>query len=598
MKLNLPSFFSKGLGSRVGLDVGSHSIKVVELMPRSDGFEIVHYAVHEIPKEENRGKASKRVVSRLIQEIFTENKIANKKVYLSVSGQQVVIRQGEFPKMPEKEMLEAVKWNAQEEVLFPIEGAEIDWHVMGEESGLQEVLTVVVEQSVAPELIEMALAADLKPKGVTVVPIALWDYDKALEPTQPGIATCYIDMGAERTRVYFVTDDRLLFSREIPNGGNHVTKALTDQYDGPNGIIEVDEKKAEELKKIYGLPRDDDAGTTPEGISLKDIREHVLPPISKQTEEIYRSIEYFKNRHKQNKVHRIIFSGGASGLHGLYNYLKENLESDELERCNVFMQGATHLAGLAMEDIKLMGPSLAVAAGLALGQADKINVLPEQYRVNIKKTLTQLAPYSAVPAVILILLFYSMGQRDLLKKKQIELKTKSTLLTQVRQLFEDSKMPMDELEKLSKEKLRLQEEFSLLPGKDRNPVNLPEVMEELARLAPENGSFTHIEYASFLPDSAGNKGRAGDKDEDDTDGKQRRLILRVSGQIFGDEPRVLDSLTRFLDQMKRSPVFEKAQLDGSEVMTENIYTEPGIEFKMTLIPVLRGSTKTLNAFSG
>ncbi len=591
MKLNLPSFLNKGLGSRVGLDVGSHSIKVVELLPRSDGFEIIHFAVHEIPQEENRGKASKRVVSRLIQEIFAEKKIHNKNVYLSISGQQVVIRQGEFPKMPEKEMREAVKWNAQEEVLFSVEGADIDWHVMGAQDGLQEVLTVVVEQSVAPELIETALGADLKPKGVTVVPIALWDYDKALEPTQPGIATCYIDMGAERTRVYFVMDDRLLFSREIPNGGNHVTKAIMDQYDGPSGKLEVDAKMAEELKKIYGLPQENETGTTPEGISLKDIREHVLLPISKQVEEIYRSIEYFKNRYKQQNVNRIIFSGGASGLHGLYNYLKDNLETDELERCNVFMQGATHLSGLAMEDIKLMGPSLTVAAGLALGRADKINVLPEQYRVNIKKTLTQLAPYSAVPVAILILLFYGMSQRGLLEKKQKELKTKSALLTQVRQLFEDSKQPLDELEKLNKEKIRLQEEFNFLPGKDRNPVNLPEVLAELARLAPENGSFTNVEYATRVPKSSRTQGGA-------TALGQGRLMLRVKGQIFGDERKVLDSLTRFLDQMKRSPVFVKAQLDGSEAMTESIYTQSGIEFKMTLVPALRRDVKTLTALSG
>ena len=72
------------------------------------------------------------------------------------------------------------------------------------------------------------------------------------------------------------------------------------------------------------------------------------------------------------------------GLSGIYQFLKENLDL-EIDRCNPFFQADIEDESISKENMKFYGPSLTAAAGLALGQCDKINILPEKYRSSLKK---------------------------------------------------------------------------------------------------------------------------------------------------------------------------------------------------------------------
>ena len=94
----------------------------------------------------------------------------------------------------------------------------------------------------------------------------------------PGKATCLIDMGAERTRIYFVSDQDVLFSREIPSGGNQITSALTGEYETTLGSqVEIGLQRAEEIKIHYGLIQPKESSETEESIPLIAIRKRGLP---------------------------------------------------------------------------------------------------------------------------------------------------------------------------------------------------------------------------------------------------------------------------------------------------------------------------------
>jgi hypothetical protein len=101
----------------------------------------------------------------------------------------------------------------------------------------------------------------------------------------------------------------------------------------------------------------------------------------------------------------------------MYRFLKENLQL-EIDRCNVFMQAGVQDDSLSKEEMKLYGPSLTVAAGLALGKCDKINILPEKYRPSIKKTLVKLVPLAAVLVLFAALYGYSSHLRGEVVKKE------------------------------------------------------------------------------------------------------------------------------------------------------------------------------------
>ncbi|MBC8285290.1 MAG: pilus assembly protein PilM, partial [Nitrospinae bacterium] len=237
MKLKLPS--SGGvkpiLGQKsIGLDIGFHDIKVIELVRTGKGFQITKFAIKEIPASILQQKDRAGLLGDFIKKMFADAKIKGKQVYLSITGHNVIIRNATLPKMPPEELIDAAKWNAKEEVLFDLENAVVDNYIMDESeqegATFYEMLSVIVRGDVVDFLVSIAKEAGLQPKGVTVVPIALWDYDSALNKIDPSTVTSYVDMGSERTRIYFVCDGKILFSREIPNGGKNLTASLVGEY--------------------------------------------------------------------------------------------------------------------------------------------------------------------------------------------------------------------------------------------------------------------------------------------------------------------------------------------------------------------------------
>ncbi len=591
MKLQLPGLIQTGSPDSVGLDIGFPSIKAVELRRVNSGFEVVNFAVREIPKSVLEVKDRSGLTADIIKEMFAERRFVNKNVYLSVSGHNVAIRRTMLPKMPKEEMIEAAKWNAREEILFPVEPAAADCYAMGEiekdGARFDDILSVIVRADIIPFMVSIVRKAGLRPLGVNVLPIALWDYDRSIHPVSPGTVTSYVDMGAERTRIYFVCDNQLLFSREIPNGGKNVTQALAGEYETERGTTAADEVRAEAIKKTHGLPPENADGKTQEGIPLREIRERMLPVLSKQMEELTRSVDYFKNQYKKDTVHRMILSGGAVGLSGLYKLFSEHL-GVEIERCNVLLQSAKPVSGVSDKDTKLLGTSLTTAAGLALGKCDKINLLPEEFRFSLKKSLIQFAPWSAIPIFILALLTTSVQMRGTVKSQNLLIAQRNAELTQLQQQVAESQKPALKLAGLRKEKESLENEKKALPGVSDQPVDVPDVLLELARLIPGNTSLSQIAFTSGSGAGANEeKGKGKEKEDKEASARPREWYFEVKGNIFGNEEEVLSTLTHFLEELKKSGLFKEIKLNNSEVMDEKLYTSPGIQFELFIVPALK-----------
>jgi type IV pilus assembly protein PilM len=567
--------------SAIGLDIGFHSIKMAEIIVRDEGIEIVNFGLKEIKGSPKKGQSRADFMGGLIKQLFAERKVAGKKVYISVSGHNVVIRRVVLPKIPEEELKDAIKWEAKKEVLFSLDDADVDYHITGEVTkdgaDFYELLTVMARADIVPFMMEMIHKAGLKPQGVTVVPMALWAYDRAINTLKPDEVTSYIDMGAERTRVYFVADDQLLFSREIPSGSKNITSALIGEYeteDG-NGAV-VDEQRAEDIKKSYGLPSEDSTETTEEGILFSDLRKRILPIVTKQVEEFYRSIEYFKNKYKRNQVHRLIVSGGGVGLHGLYQFLTENLDMN-IERCNALFEASTESLELTKEEAKLMGPGLTAAAGLAIGRCAKINIMPDKYRGSLQKTLVKFAPLALLPFVIVGMYYLGGHLRSDLKAAEKTLVERRQLLENLQSKLAQVQGPKRKLQSLGKEERELRREKENLPGGSLASAEFGFVFDELEKVVGKNTSLYRFTYtdSSF--------GRE-DNEEEVLGRRESRLLIDIKGHIFGDDLSVQTTLQYLLEDLKKSPAFQDVKLLKSDPFKIGRYTSSGIEFELRLVP--------------
>ncbi len=155
----------------IGLEINENSIRLVEVKESAKTISLVNAVVEEgVPS------------SKSIQKIFKTNSISDKNVYSVISGKQVVVHPKLFPVMSDKELREALFWEAKELIAFPLEQAAVSYKKIGEriEGGVKklELLLVVIKKEQLQKLQNLLSEAGLKVKGVTVAPFAIWDLMK------------------------------------------------------------------------------------------------------------------------------------------------------------------------------------------------------------------------------------------------------------------------------------------------------------------------------------------------------------------------------------------------------------------------------------
>jgi len=103
--------------SSIGLDIGSHSIKLVDLRYTLKGVFLTNFAVKDLPPEAGE-EGGRNVIVEKIKELLHEENISARKVIIGVSGLQIAIRRISLPSMPKKELKKAVRWEARKLIEF------------------------------------------------------------------------------------------------------------------------------------------------------------------------------------------------------------------------------------------------------------------------------------------------------------------------------------------------------------------------------------------------------------------------------------------------------------------------------------------------
>src|SRR4030043_2344608 len=114
----------------IGLDIGSHSIKLIGLKITSKGPFLTCLGMKEIPP--NKNKEDVNAFGETLRALVEEVGLKTKKVNLVVSGSGVQIKRISVPSLPKAELKEAVRWERKNHLPFPVETAEIVFHILKE----------------------------------------------------------------------------------------------------------------------------------------------------------------------------------------------------------------------------------------------------------------------------------------------------------------------------------------------------------------------------------------------------------------------------------------------------------------------------------
>ena len=134
----------------VGLDIGSHAIKMVALRPAKGDlpFELVHFGLAELPTETivDGSVAQPNLVSETISDLIAQHKVRSRNVAASVSGNAVIVRRVAMQRMTPDELREALPWEAEAHIPFDTDEVDLDFAILAEAEDTMDVVFVAAKR--------------------------------------------------------------------------------------------------------------------------------------------------------------------------------------------------------------------------------------------------------------------------------------------------------------------------------------------------------------------------------------------------------------------------------------------------------------------
>jgi|GEM_PF-3045743 len=197
----------------IGIDINEKTVKLIEIKEGPQGISLVNAVLEPEPPS-----------AKSIQKIFKANSISDKNVYSVISGKQIVVCPKLFPLMSDKELREALYWEAKDLISFPLEQAAVSFKKTGERldggSKKVELLLVVVHKDQLKNTQNLLEEAGLKVKGITVAPFAVWDLMKHKFKPEKDELYAVLDVRTDHSSLNIFKGEELKFVRELSVAGD------------------------------------------------------------------------------------------------------------------------------------------------------------------------------------------------------------------------------------------------------------------------------------------------------------------------------------------------------------------------------------------
>ena len=340
----------------VGLDVGSHSIKLVEIDHSKKGPILKNFGIACLPVNAIVEGSIKEpeIVSSAIKNLYKNLKVKNKRVATSISGYSVIVKKIDLPEKQDTDLESAIQEVAEQYIPFDINDVNLDYELIPPATGdkdkqqvrNREVILVAAKKEIVDQYTEMFEMAGLTPAVLDVDAFAL---QNAFEVSTPDATGCYalVNIGAEELGINAVKNGVSMFTRDSSYGGRQITEALMKK-------LGVSFEEAEKIK-LGGIKLEKDRHV------VEDIFTSV---VSSWVQEIRRALDFLATTYPDETIERIFLGGGSSRIPGLKKYLQ--LETGiPVEILNPFSNLIINEKQFDLKYLTYMAPQAAVAVGLA-----------------------------------------------------------------------------------------------------------------------------------------------------------------------------------------------------------------------------------------
>jgi type IV pilus assembly protein PilM len=340
----------------LGLDIGSNSIKAVELDWKRKNPRLKVFGMIQLPPEaivDGAFMDSASIVDS-IRSLMDGLKVKTKRVAVSLSGHSVYIKTINVPSMSKDQLEESIKWEAEQQIPFDIEDVNIDFQILDTQASPDQmpVLLVAAKKDMINDYTAVIEEAGLNPSIVDVDSFAIENaYNLTYESPVDEVAAL-VNIGASVMNINILQGGTSAFTRDISIGGRQITEEIQKR-------LKMTYEEAETLKV-----KERDAGD-----QNTEVEKIIQATAEQLATEVRRSLEFFAASSSLGEIKKIYLSGGCARIRMLPSLIEERIGTP-VEVFNPFTKIEYSMEEYSPEYIKEIGPLAAVAVGLALRRED------------------------------------------------------------------------------------------------------------------------------------------------------------------------------------------------------------------------------------
>jgi type IV pilus assembly protein PilM len=348
----------------VGLDVGSYAVKAVEFRARKkggrDSYEILKIGYEVLPHDAivEGTIIDSAAVAETIRLLFDENKITNKNVVISISGNSVIIKKISLPLMEKQELAESIIWEAKHNIPYPYEETNVDYAITRPVGGEEKNLDILLVAAKKDKIASYSGAVNQARKELQAIEVDAFALQNSFEVNYPELfrekTVALINLGANVTTVVISEKGTPQLFRDLALGGLFFTENIRKEL---NISFEESEKL---LKGIPGTTITSEQFATVLSMNIRDL-----------LDEIEKTFSFYEASEKsERRIEEIILCGGLANVSNMVGSFERKFRI-KTEIMNPFRN-------LIYDDSKIdpmyfneMAPIFGVAVGLATRKVEK-----------------------------------------------------------------------------------------------------------------------------------------------------------------------------------------------------------------------------------
>lgn len=302
----------KGMGDYFALDIGTKSIRAVQLARQGDdSWSLLHvgYASVDAQTVASDSEEARRKLGQAIQSVVAQAGIGATNCVLGLESSKTFTTMVQLPKMSESDRAGTLKYQADKYIPMPLDDAKIDWAVLGdspEDPAQDEVLLASVTQEYVENLVDMVDSLGFNVIAAEPSPIAML---RAVVPATAKGGCMVIDIGERSTDVVITIDGSPRLVRTLPTGFQMMVRTITQ-------AMNAKDEQAQQFLLKFGLEKEKLEGQVYQALDVT---------LENFIAELTKSIKFLQTKYPAVTVESINVVGYAATIPLLAEFVAERL---------------------------------------------------------------------------------------------------------------------------------------------------------------------------------------------------------------------------------------------------------------------------------